>query len=330
MIKKEMDRDMKKIKFKRFHLFNLLLYLLIAFMCFISLSIINVTQKMDNDIKRNIEDSYRKETRRILEYFSSRLHSDIKSSQVNVWDDIDLQNWFDTNLMNLRYGYGESLKMAINIGYSFKDPNEETLKEICDSAGLSPEQSESFQVAFLNLSLNGKSNEEIHNEIENVIKQEINVKDNLNILKVFTDSLFEKNKVITTNKKIDITNLSYLIFGYDKSEAGDNVILHDNNQDLWIEWRSVPLTFLGFEGEPSNDGNNINYKKLVIVIGINQEESFNSFSHTFKDINNAELYSEMLLVITFVTVAILLTYKFIKIMKEYDRNNQEGDTNEMI
>lgn len=321
---------MKKIKFKRFHLFNLLLYLLIFVMCLISLSIINATQEISSDIKMNIEDSYRKETRRIIDYFSSRLHSDIKSGQINVWDDIELQHWFDTKLMNLRYGEGKSLKMAINIGYSFKEPDEKTLKEVYNSAGFTPEQAESFQVAFLNLSLNGKPNEEIHNEIQNTIEQEINIKDNLNILKVFTDTLFEKNKVITSNREIDINKLSCLVFKTDRSEAGDDVILQDNNQNLWIEWKSVPLTFLGFEGESSDNGNNINYKKLVIIIGIDEEESFNSFSELFKDINNTELYSKMLLAVTFVTVSVLLTYKFIKIIKEFDKNNQEGDNNEEV
>lgn len=317
---------MRKIKFKRFHLFNVLLYLLICIMCFVSLCIINIANKMENDIKTNIEDNYRTETRRILEYFSSQLHTDIKSGKVNIWDDKELQYWFNTTLMNLRYSGTESFKMAINIGYSFKNPDDEVLNEICTEAGLTSEEANSFKLAFVNLSLNGKSNEEIQTEI----KQKINFKNNFDVLNIFRNALFEKNKVITTNKKIDTNNLSSLIFRINQSESGDNIVFQEGEQNLWIEWRSVPLTFLGFDGQSAENGDNINYKKLVIIIGINEQETLSPFEQIFKDIASTELYSKLLLIITFLAVAILLTYKFIKTIKDDDRDNQEGDNNELI
>lgn len=316
---------MRKIKFRRFHIFNLSLYLLICIMCLLSLVITNSANKMNNNIKTDIEESYRKETRRVLEYFSTRLNNDIGSNVVNVWSDEDLEHWFNIELMDLRYSGSESFKMAINIGYSYDIPNTEMIEEVCNEYNLTENQTEHLKIAFLDLSLNGKTNQEINKEIQTVIEQEINSNVNFTLIDSFKNIFFEKNKVITCDKNIDITKLSNLIFRVENSEFGDDVIYQHNGQNNWVEWRSVPLSFLGFGEEAPENGDNIDYKKLVIIIGINEEQTLLLFKETFKDINSISTYSNILLVVTFIAIVLILTFKFIKTIKGECQDNQEGD-----
>lgn len=317
---------MRFIKFKKFQVFNISLYLLICIMCLLSLGITFNANKISNDVLTNIEESYRKETRRILEYFSEQLDDDVDDGLVNVWSDIDLQHWFDRTLMNLRYSGSESFKTAINIGYSFNKPDNETLEKICRGCEIPVEEADELKVAVLNLDLNGKNNIEINREIEDTIKQKIKSDNVFNVINAFKETLFETNKTITSDTNIDVNKLSNLIFRIEKSEAGDNILYQENNKDIWLEWRSVPLSYLGFDKESIDNGHNINYKKIVIIIGVDKEQTISSFSSTFKYINNVIICSNILLIATFLTVALILSYKFIKIIKEDNIHDiQEGD-----
>lgn len=297
-----------------------------------------------NTLKHQLEEQWRSEALDKSDYLSQQLELAIATNQLNYWDDNELHKWAEEQLLPMKVGGELSNVILVNIGHSIRNWDEMNWLSAQEETEISISSESSSEISnhFKDLDFSGQSNMEVENYIVSFSETYCDDHPEINkelLVATIEKVLFVNNKIImdTTPSNIISTkitntrflqdyllvddehfdeNLEKLQTGKNSSRLG-NTVLSTKNGTKWLEWSVVPPNKLGWDQEPphKNGYNNVCYKKIAIIVEVNESEIYGPYQQIFDTSNFINLVGIISIPsLALLVLGILFTsfYKFLK------------------
>lgn len=328
----------KKIKILNYVSFSLVILITISISLFSNYYINNI-----NSVEKSVEIQWRDEARDKAKYLAQQLELAIAKGEVNYWDDAQLHEWAEQQLLPMKVGGEMSNIILVNIGYSIRNWDELNWVSVQDELDLSLPVDCTSVISnhFKDLDFTGKSNSYVKDYIDSYVAEfaETYDIDSGSIITAIQKVLFVKNKILLdtdpgsvisnqllnnrfiedylyTDKELFEHNLEKILSGQE-SIYHDNTIMNTTDGVKWLEWSVVPPNKLGWELEPPHKQGieNVGYKKIAIIVELDEGAIEKPYSSIFD--STAIIHKISCVVVSVLVCIVILTvfvsfYKLIK------------------
>lgn len=300
---------------------NFILFGSILILSLASNYILTSITKHSETMFKTIENQWRSGTQEKLANIEHQMMLDITENKLNVWNDIELRQWLSMNTDLFTSGEYDLDVSVINMGYSFRDWDDEFAKSVFSENKVDGELIKIFKKECNVINGIDESNEKIEQKLR-LISKNIYEKYNINISQRDIFSLlkqiyFRKDSVIIdAHKPIpnDITN-SYNFYKnflqQFNAANGDDINLTDaDGNNRWVEWITVPDTKLGFNNESHynlSGDSSMGYKKLIIVVSLNTKSVLKPFVELDNGLHDLKYAIFTILIIAMVLSVLIIS-----------------------
>lgn len=338
-----MRNDKSKISLsKKIKILN---YLSFSLVIVITITISTFSHRYTNTINKveeTLESQWREEARDKAKYLSQQLELHIMQGNLNYWDDTQLHKWAEEQLLPMKVGGEMSNAILVNIGYSVRNWDDINWSSTTEVMGLELPLDAFNYISnhFSDLNLIGESNLTVKEYINSFASEfcELYDMEYDTIVEALQKVLFVKNKIImdttpgtilsnkfTNSRFIEDylitdtdnfeTNLLKILSGQESSRL-ERTYLVTSSGNKWLEWCVVPPNKLGWELEPPHrEGvDNVGYKKIAIIIEVNENEIESDYSHVFSEAAMINLTGKIIVVtLSGISLIVLLVsfYRFL-------------------